>query len=112
MGNKKKILIEDVEPLIEAKSGNIAAMARALGVSRGTIWNRINESTNLVKALADARETMIDNVESTLYAQARNGNTTAMIFFLKTQGRGRGYQERMELTGKDGEPIELRWPDR
>lgn len=32
-------------------------------------------------------------------------DASAVIFFLKTKGKHRGYVERSELTGKDGAPI-------
>ena len=112
VGRPKAVLVSDVEPLIDKMSGNVAAIARALGVSRGAVWNRIQESANLQKALEDAREQMIDNVESTLYKKALGGDVTSMIFFLKTQGKRRGYTERHELTGADGGAITIvRWDD-
>lgn len=99
------VKISDIEPLVTKYMGNIAAIARHLGVSRGTIHNRMAESATLKTAIVDAREAMIDNAESVLYDQALKGNTTALIFFLKTQGRGRGYVERQEITGADGGAI-------
>jgi hypothetical protein len=45
---------------------------------------------------------MIDNAESKLYAKVVEGDTTALIFFLKTQGRSRGYVEKQE-TETSGE---------
>lgn len=104
----KKTLVSDVEPLIDEKRGNVASIARALGVSRGTVWNRIQESERLQTKLNDARETMIDNAESTLYDRALGGDITALIFFLKTQGKHRGYSERQEVTGADGGAIVLK----
>jgi hypothetical protein len=102
---KKRASVADVMALVDEKHGNVAAIARALGVARPTIYKRINESVNLQEALSSARETMLDNVESALYSQALNDNTTAMIFFLKTQGKSRGYTERQEITGIDGNPV-------
>jgi hypothetical protein len=32
-------------------------------------------------------------------------DTSAVIFFLKTRGKKRGYVERNEVTGKDGTPV-------
>lgn len=101
----KKAPISTVEPLIEEYKGNIAAVARKLGVNRSTIWNRVKESATLRAKLDDARETMLDNAESALYSQVLNGNTTALIFFLKTQGKTRGYTERHELTGSEGSQL-------
>lgn len=103
----KKILVEDVEPLIDEKRGNIAAIARALDVSRHTVYARINESVTLQGKLDDARESMIDTAESQLYQQIEDGNMTAIIFFLKTRGKSRGYVERQEVTGADGGAVEF-----
>jgi len=96
------VKVSDIEPLVNKYKGNVAAIARYLGVSRATIHSRMNDSATLKAAIVDAREEMLDNAESVLYDQALKGNTTALIFFLKTQGRGRGYVERMEHTGADG----------
>ncbi len=97
-----KTTVADIEPLIAETKGNVAVIARKLGVSRGTIWNRCTESPTLMQALEDARESMIDNAESMLYKKVLSGeDTTALIFFLKTQGRKRGYVERQEITGTE-----------
>ena len=103
----KKITIADIEPLVTEYNGNIAAIARRLGVSRGTIHNRMDDSPTLRTAIDDARETMIDNVESALYREVLNGNVTAMIFWLKTQGKRRGWAARQEISGPDGEPLRV-----
>lgn len=98
---KKKATVPEILKQVEASKGNIAAIARYFGVSRGTIHNRMKESKKLEEALNSARESMIDNVESKLYQEALAGNTTAMIFFLKTQGKSRGYTERQEVEVRD-----------
>lgn len=103
----RTITIADIEPLVAEYNGNIAAIARRLGVSRGTIHNRMKDSPTLARAIDDARETMIDNVESALYRQVLEGNVTAMIFWLKTQGKRRGWVERQEITGADGDATEV-----
>ena len=107
----KKILVSDVEPHIVPLNGNIAAIARKLGVSRNTVYARIRESVTLQQMLEDARETMLDNAESMLYRKVLDGDNTALIFFLKTQGKSRGYTERQELTGADGDTIKVRLSD-
>ena len=92
----------DIKRLLIAKRGNIAATARALGVTRKTVYSRISKSNPLQVVLHDARETMLDNAETTLYDRALDGGTAELIFFLKTQGKSRGYIERQEqvLSGE------------
>ena len=103
----KKTTVADIEPLVVEYNGNVAAIARKLGVSRATIHKRIQESAALRQAIDDARETMVDNVESALYREVLNGNVTAMIFWLKTQGKRRGWVERTEITGADAGPLDV-----
>lgn len=97
MPKKPRATVADVMALVDEKHGNVSSIARALRISRQAVYRIIDKSEPLKDALSSARETMLDNVESKLYAEALAGNTTAMIFFLKTQGRSRGYQEKVEL---------------
>jgi hypothetical protein len=102
------LTVKQIEPIIGEKRGNIAAVARHFKVSRQALYKHINKSPVLQAALDEARETMVDNAEGELYEQALSGNTSALIFFLKTQGKRRGYTERQEVTGADGGPVETR----
>jgi len=97
--------IKKVREAIVKHRGNVTLVAKSFDVSRTTVYTLFEKHPELKVCLQDEREKMIDNVESALYNQALDGNTTAMIFFLKTQGKGRGYIERSELTGKDGDPL-------
>lgn len=115
MDNKKKgvaygggkLTIKRVMPLIDEYHGNLSAISRKLAVSRSTLYKLIDRYPALGEALNEAREKMVDNVESTLYSKALDGDTACMIFFLKTQGKTRGYVERSEVTGADGGAIEV-----
>lgn len=102
-----KITVADVLPLVEPNKGNVAAIARHLGCNRSTVWNRCNESPTLMAALEDARQGMLDNAESVLYKKVLDGDMTAVIFFLKTQGRNRGYVERQEITTPKDDPFTI-----
>ncbi len=105
MSRKKKILVKDVEPLVKECQGNIAAVARKLKVSWSTVDRRVKESKSLQMAVKEAREASLDLAESKLEEKIREGNLTAIIFKLKTQGADRGYSQRHEITGKAGKPI-------
>ena len=92
---------------IQEAKGNVSAVARAFGVSRKTIYNYIERYATAQDALDDARETMLDNAESILYKKVLEGSTPELLFFLKTQGKRRGYVERNEVTGADGEALHI-----
>lgn len=47
-------------------------------------------------------------IAGTLFQQAKNGNTAAAIFWLKTRARWKEVSAH-EITGKDGGPIEERY---
>ena len=91
-----KVTIDALEKAITEKRGNLAAVGRSFGIHRSTVSKRVKNSVRLQKAWDEARETMLDNAETELYDQALDGNTTALLFFLKTQGKSRGYVERQE----------------
>ena len=47
----------------------------------------------------------LDFAETMLMKHIREGDTTSLIFYLKTKGRERGYVERVEATGANGSPL-------
>lgn len=87
---------EEVIGAIQSLNGNIAAVCRGLGTNRRTFDRWMERHPNAQQALSEAREEMLDMAESSLYRQVLNGQAWAVCFFLKTQGRKRGYIERAE----------------
>ena len=100
--------VAEIERRIHDKRGNVAAVARSFGLSRTQIYRRIQKSIKLQAALVESRETMLDNAETELYDRALDGGTPELLFFLKTQGKSRGYIERNELTGIDGDGLVIK----
>lgn len=88
---------EKIADALQKKMGNVTEAAKALKVARQTLHRRIGEDEALQAVLVDARETLVDIAESALVKQIKQGNTAAIIFTLKTQGKGRGYVERNEV---------------
>lgn len=105
----KKAPVSDIEPLIEKHRGNLAAIARELHVSRGTVRNRIADSPKLTEAVDAARESYVDSVESALYDNALGGNVAAQIFIMKAHpaAKRRGWGERTEITGPDSNALRV-----
>lgn len=93
-----------IEALVECK-GIISDAAIATKVQRSTIYSWMNSSEAFKAAVEDAREVSIDRVEKKLFDLIDRDDTTATIFFLKTRGKKRGYVERQEFAGPDGQPL-------
>ena len=101
--------LEEVINAIQEANGLLAAAARKLGVSRTTVYRYVNKYATVKSALDESRESNIDYVEGQLMKAINRGSVPAIMFFLKTVGKSRGYVERQELehTGKDGGPVAI-----
>jgi transcriptional regulator with XRE-family HTH domain len=73
-------------------------IACALGVSRSTVFERINDNSDFSDAIKAGAADGIAAVTNALFKSALDGNTTAQIFFLKCRA---GWQDRnqVELSG-------------
>ena len=108
MGDKKR-LTKKQKQFIDAyeKHGtNISRTCKAIGIDRQTYYNWCS-ANSAFKSQCDAiEESMIDFAESMLYRQIKDGNTSAIIFFMKTKARKRGYAERVEVEHSGSIDIE------
>ena len=104
--NKPSLTKKTLTEIIQQKSGNLTNVAKHFKVTRATIYKKI-DLYGLRDVLDEEREKMIDTVESAFYDNCKRGNTAAQIFFLKTQGKNRGYVERKEITGVDGGALQV-----
>lgn len=87
--NKKQLL-----EMIPRYRGNISRIADALGCVRHTVRRAIDADQDLGKALEDARERRIDELEEQTHMDAlERQDATMRIFLLKTLGRHRGYDQ-------------------
>ena len=97
--------LAQVEEAIRGAKGNLSAAARVLKVYRTTLVSRIDSHPELKELLVECREAQLDFAEAKLEQKIINGETVPLLFYLKCQGKDRGFVERKELTGKDGGPI-------
>lgn len=65
-------------------------------MTRKTLYDWI-EKDGLKDVISESRSGALDFVENKLMSRINEGSDTAIIFFLKTQGKSRGYVERQEL---------------
>jgi len=87
--------------------GIYEAIAKKLGVRRETIMEIIKNDELLQEVRKEEKQRMLDIAEMKLLSSIKMGESYAITFFLKTQGRDRGYQERTEITTPKDEPIQI-----
>ena len=107
-GRHAELTQAQVERALTAAGGLVTSTAKRLGCAPKTVYRYIERFPALKHVLTEARESSVDLAESKLIEAIKNGNLTAIIFFLKTQGKSRGYTERSEpgLT-TDDEPFKF-----
>ena len=106
-GASPRCTAKQVTEALLKSDGTLTAAASKLGVTRQAVYNYIKRY-DLQSVIEDARENMVDEAVGQLHRLVRDGNLGATIFYLKTQAKGRGFTERIEQTGANGEPIEYR----
>ena len=92
----KKAFIE----AYRANTGNATKASEAVGIHRNTFRNWKNTDPDFAAAIDAVDEEQIDTAESELSKHIKSGNLTAIIFYLKTKGKGRGYVERVETDSR------------
>lgn len=91
-----KIPRETIVEVYRKKGCNISATCLALGIARKAFYNWKNKDEKLREMLEEAEEALLDFAESKLMDNINKGDTTSLIFFLKTKGKRRGYVEKTE----------------
>ena len=91
----------------------LVKMLAAVGVTFEDIATKLEISSDTLvkyykKELDDGRIDANASIGQTLFQQAKNGNTAAAIFWLKTRARWKETQA-VELSGPDGSEMVIRW---
>jgi DNA-binding XRE family transcriptional regulator len=75
-------------------------IAISVGVSPRTLESRKAESAEFAAAIKKGQADAIQEVSNALFQNAKGGNVTAQIFFLKARAQ---WKDRHEDVGEDGE---------
>lgn len=90
---KKKRFIE----ALEKKLGNISDACKAMNMSRQTFYDWKEQDDDFKEDVENVKEGLLDLAESKLLENIKKNENIAIIFFLKTKGKQRGYIEKQEL---------------
>lgn len=94
MPRKNKFKAQQVIDAITKAKGILVVAAKSLGCSRTTVYNYMNKYPTVQAAYDEINESALDFAEGKLMELIRAGNLTAIIFYLKTKGKKRGYVEQ------------------
>ena len=94
LGKKGKVL-----KFLAESRGIVSYACKNAGISRNTFYSWCREDEKFKQAVNEISEENIDIVESKLLQKIQDNDLTAIIFFLKTKGRKRGYVEKTEIDG-------------
>lgn len=95
---------------LEEYNGIVSTACKSIGLARSTYYLWLNEDKEFAKEVNEITEVAIDFVEGKLFEKI-NGvicmgkediydvppSDTAIIFYLKTKGKNRGYKETSEV---------------
>ena len=102
----KKLAKKGFIDAYERSFGNILVSCKTVGIARQTYYNWIEQDAEFKKQIESIqpKERFLDFLEGKIVEKINGGDTTSIIFALKTKGKKRGYVERQEITGADGIP--------
>ena len=104
----KKTLI--VEGMIKTL-GNVSKTCELLGINRSTFYEYYNNDLEFKSKIDDIKNIALDFVEDKLIGKIKEGDIVAILFYLKTQGKKRGYVERVENEITIQQPVVIDWSE-
>nr|WP_321232377.1 hypothetical protein [uncultured Psychroserpens sp.] len=108
---RKKAMVK----AMKSNLGNVSASTNAVGIDRSLHYKWMKSDENYKYIINENLERSLDFVEAALLKSIQAGNTTSIIFYLKTKGKSRGYGqtyhnlntkiERSDLESKTQEEL-------
>jgi hypothetical protein len=82
---------------LEKSLGIVTTAVKAVGIARSTHYDWMEADPDYKASVEAISEMAIDFAESQLHKRMKDGSDTAIIFYLKTKAKKRGYVERQEI---------------
>lgn len=92
-----KYTTQQVIQAIRETKGLVSLAAKRLGCHPDTVRRYAARYPTVAAALREERAAMTDVAELALYSAIQRGEPWAVTFYLKTQGKDRGYTERIDV---------------
>ena len=121
MNRQNSTLKKAMLKALESTLGVVTTAAEKAGIDRTTHYLWLKNDEEYKNAVDDLKNIALDFAESKLHerisgVKVQRGSDvyesppsdTAIIFYLKTQGKGRGYIERQEVEHSNKEPLTIK----
>ena len=92
--------------VLKKTMGVIAPASSKAGVSRRTVYKWMENDPEFAQEVKDIKEESIDFAESKLLENISDKREASIFFYLKTQGKHRGYIERQENINVEKDEFE------
>lgn len=92
---------------LEKSLGIVTSACRSAGVGRTQHYNWLKDDPAYKAEVESISDIALDFAETELHKRIRDQDTTAIIFYLKTKGRKRGYVERLDHGLADLPPSKI-----
>lgn len=103
----KEYDITTIKKAIKNSKGLYTVIAKKLRCEWHTAKKYVEMFDETKEAYNSELEKQLDITESKLFENIDDNDDTAIIFYLKTKGKHRGYVERSEVTGPDGTALNI-----
>ncbi len=92
---------------LEKAMGVVTTACKESGIGRTQYYTWLKEDPDFAKSVEEVPELQMDFVESQLLKKIKDGSDQAIIFYLKTKGKKRGYTDKLEIEGKLTHDIQV-----
>jgi hypothetical protein len=113
MKTMKDLSDSDISAALVEADGNVSVAAVALDVLRGELWNRIQQSRELLDVYQCQGQAVVEDAQTLLREGLQIGMPGYIKFVLRTLGRDRGYGKypakplKVLPPNQEDEPVDL-----
>lgn len=97
----RKFTDAQLEQALRKHAGIKSLAAKALGVDRSTVQERVEKSPRLKAAIAEIEETTLDMAEGVILSGLKGKDKQTARWYAERKGKGRGYASKTELSISD-----------
>lgn len=92
--------IEEYGVALRKANGFISVAAKKLGLSYTAVYQRVKNTPELQQIVDECKEATLDMAESRLISAIKDTQPWAICFYLKCQGKDRGYVEKQIIDNQ------------